>query len=148
MAAMSLSNIVKTSLGPLGLDKMLVDDIGVSLAGSIWVWKDFNCKNKNALGCDNHERRCYHPQTIGNRAPGCEDSCRFGRTARPGGRRWYHLSCHHRCRAAEERWHVGQAEDSPDFNHQRLQNCVQVSSFLLKSSKQNLFRLWGFGFSD
>lgn len=28
MAAMSLSNIVKTSLGPLGLDKMLVDDIG------------------------------------------------------------------------------------------------------------------------
>jgi T-complex protein 1 subunit alpha len=31
MAAMSLANIVKTSLGPLGLDKMLVDDIGVSL---------------------------------------------------------------------------------------------------------------------
>jgi hypothetical protein len=29
MAAMSLSNIVKSSLGPLGLDKMLVDDIGV-----------------------------------------------------------------------------------------------------------------------
>lgn len=28
MAAMSLANIVKTSLGPLGLDKMLVDDIG------------------------------------------------------------------------------------------------------------------------
>ena len=30
MAAVSLANIVKTSLGPLGLDKMLVDDIGVN----------------------------------------------------------------------------------------------------------------------
>ena len=28
MAVMALSNIVKSSLGPLGLDKMLVDDIG------------------------------------------------------------------------------------------------------------------------
>ena len=31
MAAASLANIVKSSLGPLGLDKMLVDDIGVSV---------------------------------------------------------------------------------------------------------------------
>lgn len=30
MAASALANIVKSSLGPLGLDKMLVDDIGVS----------------------------------------------------------------------------------------------------------------------
>ena len=28
MAAVSIANIVKSSLGPLGLDKMLVDDIG------------------------------------------------------------------------------------------------------------------------
>lgn len=28
MAAISLANIVKSSLGPQGLDKMLVDDIG------------------------------------------------------------------------------------------------------------------------
>lgn len=28
MAVMSLSNIVKSSLGPQGLDKMMVDDIG------------------------------------------------------------------------------------------------------------------------
>lgn len=28
MAVQSLSNIVKSSLGPQGLDKMLVDDIG------------------------------------------------------------------------------------------------------------------------
>ena len=31
MAAASLANIVKSSLGPLGLDKMLVDDIGVNI---------------------------------------------------------------------------------------------------------------------
>lgn len=29
MAAASIANIVKSSLGPVGLDKMLVDDIGV-----------------------------------------------------------------------------------------------------------------------
>ena len=29
MAAQSIANIVKSSLGPLGLDKMLVDNIGV-----------------------------------------------------------------------------------------------------------------------
>lgn len=31
MAAASIANIVKSSLGPVGLDKMLVDDIGVNL---------------------------------------------------------------------------------------------------------------------
>ncbi len=30
MAASSIANIVKSSLGPVGLDKMLVDDVGVS----------------------------------------------------------------------------------------------------------------------
>jgi len=29
LAVMAIANIVRTSLGPLGLDKMLVDDIGV-----------------------------------------------------------------------------------------------------------------------
>jgi len=31
VAAMTVANIVKSSLGPLGLDKMLVDNIGVRL---------------------------------------------------------------------------------------------------------------------
>ena len=30
MAASAIANVVKSSLGPIGLDKMLVDDIGVS----------------------------------------------------------------------------------------------------------------------
>lgn len=29
MAASAIANVVKSSLGPVGLDKMLVDDIGV-----------------------------------------------------------------------------------------------------------------------
>ena len=29
-AAVSIANIVKSSLGPVGLDKMLVDEVGVS----------------------------------------------------------------------------------------------------------------------
>ena len=32
LAASSIANIVKSSLGPVGLDKMLVDDVGVSIS--------------------------------------------------------------------------------------------------------------------
>lgn len=32
MAACAIANVVKSSLGPVGLDKMLVDDVGVSEA--------------------------------------------------------------------------------------------------------------------
>lgn len=35
MAAASIANIVKSSLGPVGLDKMLVDDIGVCVTFNI-----------------------------------------------------------------------------------------------------------------
>ena len=31
LAAQTIANIVKSSLGPVGLDKMMVDNIGVSL---------------------------------------------------------------------------------------------------------------------
>jgi chaperonin GroEL (HSP60 family) len=37
MAAASIANIVKSSLGPIGLDKMLVDDVGVSLVHDFMV---------------------------------------------------------------------------------------------------------------
>lgn len=36
MAASSIANIVKSSLGPVGLDKMLVDDIGVCVTFNIY----------------------------------------------------------------------------------------------------------------
>ncbi len=38
MAVASIANIVKSSLGPVGLDKMLVDDIGVSLFVQIFFY--------------------------------------------------------------------------------------------------------------
>ena len=45
MAASSLANIVKSSLGPLGLDKMLVDDIGViKLIAKIKIIKSLKFK--------------------------------------------------------------------------------------------------------
>ena len=31
MAAIAIANVVKSSLGPVGLDKMLVDDVGVRI---------------------------------------------------------------------------------------------------------------------
>lgn len=41
MAALSVANIIKSSLGPVGLDKMLVDDVGVSLFASFDNEKGF-----------------------------------------------------------------------------------------------------------
>lgn len=40
MAASSIANIVKSSLGPVGLDKMLVDDIGVSANVTSWPFNE------------------------------------------------------------------------------------------------------------
>ena len=40
MAAQSIANIVKSSLGPLGLDKMLVDNIGVCLLSLVLITAD------------------------------------------------------------------------------------------------------------
>lgn len=48
MAASSIANIVKSSLGPVGLDKMLVDDIGVS---SIFYQYLRTCNWGNILMC-------------------------------------------------------------------------------------------------
>ena len=43
MAACSIANIVKSSLGPVGLDKMLVDDVGVRLV-HLFLY-DLHCEN-------------------------------------------------------------------------------------------------------
>ena len=34
----AIANIVKSSLGPVGLDKMLVDDIGVRFVKYYWIF--------------------------------------------------------------------------------------------------------------
>lgn len=45
MAALAVANIVKSSLGPVGLDKMLVDDVGVGYWVQI-VQKPLKCSVK------------------------------------------------------------------------------------------------------
>ena len=40
VAAQTIANIVKSSLGPMGLDKMLVDNIGVRFCDR-WMWMSF-----------------------------------------------------------------------------------------------------------
>ena len=51
LAAMTIANIVRTSLGPLGLDKMLVDDIGVN---EIYLQYKSNSMKSN-LGCNDYK---------------------------------------------------------------------------------------------
>jgi len=43
MAACAIANIVKSSLGPVGLDKMLVDDIGVCIFVFSWRYIKYKC---------------------------------------------------------------------------------------------------------
>ena len=40
LATQAIANVVKSSFGPSGLDKMMVDDIGVS------YWKHLSCKSE------------------------------------------------------------------------------------------------------
>ena len=41
IAAQSIANVVKSSLGPLGLDKMLVDNIGVSICCDVIILRSY-----------------------------------------------------------------------------------------------------------
>lgn len=64
MAASAIANIVKSSLGPVGLDKMLVDDIGVSAVNNV----SLRIISMNVVtscsffreGCYCNQRRCYY----------------------------------------------------------------------------------------
>lgn len=52
MAAASIANIVKSSLGPVGLDKMLVDDIGVRQTFiSVFSYIKENTRHSSLLTC-------------------------------------------------------------------------------------------------
>ena len=48
-AALAISNIVKSSLGPLGLDKMLVDNIGVRFPIGFHFSKSLNALYRKSL---------------------------------------------------------------------------------------------------
>ena len=54
-AVTAIANIVKSSLGPVGLDKMLVDDIGVSfLILELLIFKDSFQISCNVKICTNN----------------------------------------------------------------------------------------------
>lgn len=106
MAAASIANIVKSSLGPVGLDKMLVDDIGVCTAlnpnqvnlesvirycnQTNWTPTFCACHGVMA-GRDHHQRWSHHPQATGGGAPGCQGPLWVGGSSGQGGRRWDHV---------------------------------------------------------
>ena len=70
IAAASIANIVKSSLGPVGLDKMLVDDIGVLSCVCLYI------------GCHYFKRWCYHSQALGSSTSRWQSSCRISPTTR------------------------------------------------------------------
>lgn len=56
LAAQSIANIVKSSLGPLGLDKMLVDNIGVIHSFLMHTFTAAHCQTSfGVLGSDDIE---------------------------------------------------------------------------------------------
>lgn len=79
MAAASIANIVKSSLGPVGLDKMLVDDIGVCFSLQIIYFFITHCGMGSSpclmymlTGRDHHQRWSHHPEAAGSGAPSCQ----------------------------------------------------------------------------
>ena len=68
MAVVAIANIVKSSLGPQGLDKMLVDDIG-----DVTITNDG--KQSNLL-------RCHNIETIRSRASSSKSISRIGSNSR------------------------------------------------------------------
>jgi len=58
LAASSIANIVKSSLGPVGLDKMIVNEIGVSVEPKVRLWHfDWNRMDTDCrlLACHVHD---------------------------------------------------------------------------------------------
>lgn len=87
-AAMSVANIVRSSLGPQGLDKMIVDDVG-----EVTITND---GNKVVL------LRRNDSEEAGGRAPNRQSSSSVGSTPRCRSGRWNYFRCHFSCGVAEK----------------------------------------------
>lgn len=81
LATQAIANVIKSSFGPSGLDKMMVDDIGVWTFGAPRraVWQLLT--PSVAIGCDCDERRSYYSLSFGYRTPCGQDPCRLGPAA-------------------------------------------------------------------
>lgn len=72
LATQAIANVVKSSFGPSGLDKMMVDDIGVCNLALTRSALDYI--SHFILGCYCYQRRCHHSQPPRRRAPCRQDS--------------------------------------------------------------------------
>jgi len=97
VAAQTIANIVKSSLGPLGLDKMLVDNIGVCFIQSCES-PSFNTHMDT--GSHDIKRRRHDPFSPFRRTSRWPYFCRPCTKTRQRGRRWHDFCRDHRCGAA------------------------------------------------
>lgn len=114
IAAQSIANIVKSSLGPMGLDKMLVDNIGVSNSER----RTKNVYIMKFTGSNYIQRRSYHTFSPCRRAP-CRTHFRRTRPeARQGSWRWNDLSRDRRSRTFTSGKRTRQSQNPPnDYHH-------------------------------
>ena len=65
MATQAIANIVKSSFGPSGLDKMMVDDIGVCEQGQpVSALCLHKADTLYLIGRDRYQRRRHHSQLV------------------------------------------------------------------------------------
>jgi hypothetical protein len=119
-AAQTIANVIKSSLGPMGLDKMLVDNIGVSLPLARTVHICGEIVTTDLLGSDHQQRRRDDTRSARSRAPSWQDFCGSSSEAGQGGRGWDNFRGDHRCGALAPGKRAGQAEDPPDDDHHRV----------------------------
>lgn len=72
LATQAIANIIKSSFGPSGLDKMMVDDIGVSLCVQLGYWM---LMNHLWIGCHSNKRWGNHIKFARRSAPSRKDPC-------------------------------------------------------------------------
>lgn len=98
LATQAIANVVKSSFGPSGLDKMMVDDIGVGVSRI----PRSECTETNyceRLGCYGNQRWRNDPKFTRCRAPSRQDPRRPSTPTRQGSRRRYDFSGPNCCRA-------------------------------------------------
>lgn len=123
LAAASIANIVKSSLGPVGLDKMLVDEIGVSNLET-----RLSCHLMTRLyttGCHHQQRWRDYSSAFGSGTSCRQGACRVGSTAGPWSWRRHNICSSHCSRAFEACQRVGQEQDSSYYYHYWLSFGIQ-----------------------
>src|SRR6266852_1461465 len=123
VAAQTVANIVKSSLGPLGLDKMLVDNIGVRLYVPFLYFHHIEPVWTHT-GSHDFKRRRHHPFSPLCRTPCWSYLRRSCSKARQRSRRWHDFSRDHRRRAVAPCKRARKSKDSSYHHHHGIQTGV------------------------